>query len=373
MNKINHSKLIRALIMIPVLLLAAATTAADFRTWTYRLEIRFAGYTRPETLTNFPALVVLSPDITGFHYADFASPDGADLRFSRADWKTELNYEIEQWNTNGASYVWVQIPSLVDSNTIIRAFWGKPGVTAPDYTTNGFVWDPDYMGIWHLNDTPDNTAGGIRNSVSNPAHASSYNMEPADLVPGVSGNALDFDGVNEYARATLSAVGLTRLTVSFWAQPDQNTSGQRGLFQWADVISSTGPFFLYVKNTSSTNTRLYVDGSYRITYPIPNQAWSHVAVTLDSSNLWTVWIDGAQAGTWQDDASHMNQAKGTVVWFANGYNGYFDGKLDEIRISGVARSADWIWACSMSQASNTLFNTYGKVVKLSNTTIFKGR
>ena len=35
-----------------------------------------------------------------------------------------LDYEIEAWNSNGTSYVWVRVPELVDSNTCIWATWG---------------------------------------------------------------------------------------------------------------------------------------------------------------------------------------------------------------------------------------------------------
>ena len=39
----------------------------------------------------------------------------------------------------------------------------------------------------------------------------------------------------------------------------------------------------------------------------------------------------------------------------------FNGDMDEVRISSVARSADWIWACWMNTASNDQFAAYGTV------------
>jgi hypothetical protein len=37
---------------------------------------------------------------------------------------------------------------------------------------------------------------------------------------------------------------------------------------------------------------------------------------------------------------------------------YWDGMLDEIRVSTVVRSADWIWAEYMNMASNGAFNAH---------------
>ena len=65
--------------------------------------------------------------------------NGADLRFYDT-LGSELKFEIENWNTNGTSHVWVQVPALTNSGTV-RALWGNPNVTSmPAYTTNGATW-----------------------------------------------------------------------------------------------------------------------------------------------------------------------------------------------------------------------------------------
>src|SRR3989339_499190 len=45
--------------------------AADFSTWQKKLQIRFAGYNKPETLSDFPALVVFSTNTAGLAYNQF--------------------------------------------------------------------------------------------------------------------------------------------------------------------------------------------------------------------------------------------------------------------------------------------------------------
>jgi hypothetical protein len=40
----------------------------------------------------------------------------------------------------------------------------------------------------------------------------------------------------------------------------------------------------------------------------------------------------------------------------------FNGPLDEYRVSTVAVSSNWVWACWLNQASNSVFNCYGRLV-----------
>ena len=41
--------------------------------------------------------------------------------------------------------------------------------------------------------------------------------------------------------------------------------------------------------------------------------------------------------------------------------GYFAGSMDEVRVSGVARSADWVWAEYLNMASKDVVAAYGGV------------
>jgi hypothetical protein len=73
----------------------------------WEMMITFEGYTRSETLTNFPALVVFTNGMSGgtFQYSQFASTNGYDLRFADSTEATNLNYEIEKWDpTDLATY-----------------------------------------------------------------------------------------------------------------------------------------------------------------------------------------------------------------------------------------------------------------------------
>ncbi|MEM7390806.1 MAG: hypothetical protein AAF492_00540, partial [Verrucomicrobiota bacterium] len=106
--------------------------------FSHRAKVTFCGYGQSETLVDFPALVTLSTNIPGFDYSRFASITGGDLRFFDAGLAVELTFEIETWNTNGDSHVWVQVPSIVGSSSCVYAVWGSAAdVVPPAYTMNG--------------------------------------------------------------------------------------------------------------------------------------------------------------------------------------------------------------------------------------------
>ena len=135
-----------------------------FSAWTNRMTVSFSGYNRSETLTNFPVLVVLSTNIPGFSYSQFASTNGYDLRFSASDGVTELNYEIEQWNPGGSSYVWVQAPQL-SIGSYIWTYWGNAGAASgpASHAINGAAWPTNaFASVWHMGQTNalDSTANG---------------------------------------------------------------------------------------------------------------------------------------------------------------------------------------------------------------------
>ncbi|MBU6402225.1 MAG: immunoglobulin domain-containing protein, partial [Verrucomicrobia bacterium] len=66
--------------------------------YAYKLKIGFPGYNKPDSLTNFPALVRLGTNITGFAYQQFALPAGGDLRFTDSSGDRMIPFEIDQWN-----------------------------------------------------------------------------------------------------------------------------------------------------------------------------------------------------------------------------------------------------------------------------------
>ena len=94
-------------------LVAVLLACCAFGAPQYRVKLRASGYTGTETLETFPLLVRISPErIAGFAYADCAA-DGSDISFALED-GTVLAYDVDTWNAEGESLVWVSIPNFKD-------------------------------------------------------------------------------------------------------------------------------------------------------------------------------------------------------------------------------------------------------------------
>ena len=111
--------------VVAAALLPAASLFADTPDWSgfaKSVKVSFSQYAGAAALANFPALVRLSA-ANGFDHSAFRAARGGDLRFSDAGGNL-IPHEIDTWNENGVSLVWVKVP-LLTSDTEIFAYYGS--------------------------------------------------------------------------------------------------------------------------------------------------------------------------------------------------------------------------------------------------------
>jgi hypothetical protein len=326
-----------------------------------RMRIDLPGYTQAETLTNFPVLVVLGTNRGGFAYSQFISDNGWDLRFTASYDVTELPYEIEKWNPNGASYVWVRVPALT-SSAWLTATWGATNrATQPVYTTNGAVWAAGYAGVWHFAETSGAVARDAtvyrRDGILN-------NGQNSDWGIGRAGGGILLEGGNPNSSyvsvgSVGNSVGISgnnTRTIYGWARARSATQQS-----WADVFGFRGgngayPFF----DIEADDGSRYCLHRYGNDWDYMNvdTHWRFFAASHDGSNF-RMYLDGVLVNTINDGP------QSTVDNFGMGHredgNGYFNGYVDEVRVTGAVRSSNWIWACYQTMASNDTFCAYGAV------------
>jgi hypothetical protein len=330
-----------------------------------QMQITFGGYTnRSEVLTNFPVLVVFSNNInnSGFHYGYFATTNGYDLRFG-TDSKpptTGLNYEIESWNPNGASYVWVQVPTVPTNGTgAIWANWGNTSASNQlPCTTNGTTWTNRYAGVWHL---PNGTTLNANDSTANRKNGT---ITSATATNGMSdGGAWLYNGTAYVQVDNITAnLGNSNWSIGEWVRIRNGYSGNHEI--WTKGSTGwTNPADKLARMVSDGTVLFHdYDGAAPVTTrKINDYNWHYVVHTYvkSSSNL-KIYIDGAKDvdttyATDSGDLSYFNIGKGP--------DNEWDGAMDEVRIATDASSDNWIWAEYMNMASNTVFNNYGKMEK----------
>ena len=125
-------------------------------------KITFSGYEGTETLKDFPALIKIPDGLVGLDYADTAE-NGCGIAFFDADGKP-LAHEIDTWNPEGDSYIWVRVPELTKSTTI-TAKWGTHTKKATRVKQQD-VWNEDYLAVWHFSKFRDYVTLDAKNGLA---------------------------------------------------------------------------------------------------------------------------------------------------------------------------------------------------------------
>ena len=156
---------------------------------------------------------------------------------------------------------------------------------------------------------------------------------------GLSQNALNFDGTNDFVQTTYAGVmGTTNRTFEAWIYLSATPTGNK-------CIMDYGRNAIYSRNTFcvDANRRLvYLSGGNNIssnTNAVPIGTWAHVAFVLNSGTGY-FYVNGVQVGTGllpsvntpsgYDNFKIGNRVSGGTI--------PFPGSIDEVRIWGVARS-----------------------------------
>ena len=343
---------------------ALRASAGLFSAWNYYSDLTFSGYTGAETLTNFPVLVSIT-NFSGFAYSQVSNAVGGDLRFTEASGNTELNYEVESWNTNGASYVWVQVPSLA-TNVSIRAYWGQAADAAPAYTTNGATWSNGYVAVWHFAETSGTT---LSDSAGNYPGVAQGGVDLSEA--GRIGSGGRFDGSDDCVALTgMSKIAAqAQLTVSGWARLDALGSGDADDSAIFTTSSSSDPILFWYNYTAVTTGDKAYTFNVGETSSGANRAntgsgiaaalvWQHVVGVMSNTSR-RIYVDGTQRATSTGVAAATGATTaGFLGKWSNSANFSFDGAMDEVRISTLARSADWVKA-EYDTVARAAFASYG--------------
>lgn len=295
--------------------------------WTGRIPLTIDGSQVTAPLTDFPVLVRLtSPALSAS-----AQADGDDIRFTAADGTTPLAHEIESYDSGtGALVAWVRLPAVASGpNTSFYLYFGAPN--APDQSDPETVWATGFDAVWHLARDPGGTAPQLEDATdANRDGLSAGGMGPGDVVAGVSGPALDLDGVDdELSTAPFDPTDIG-LRVSAWVEVDDATVTRTivGSPSFTLGITPGGP------GTYSPTADVVTAGpAYGLAAPPVGAGWHHLVLHWTSNQL-KVYVDGVLA-TQMAGAAPAAAPTGTIALAPDN----LDGRLDEVRISAAVSDA----------------------------------
>ena len=342
---------------------SAPVTQGWIANFQYRKKITFNNSAISENLANFPVPIIFSSSNSDFW--GHVQTSGNDTRFVDADNTTELYYEFEKFNhTSDDMVAWVKVPQIDASSTTdyIWIYYGNSTVNFDSYSSSSSVWDGDYAAVWHLKETSGGS-GAIKDSTSN-ANNGTDAGSPTFGQTGQIGNAISFNGNNQEIQ-TPNSVSLQitgNITVEAWAKSAVSSQygGIAGKMKTSGNGNNTGydiqkfntdnKFRLQTANGGSTTEQTAVSDS---AYTDTN--WHYiVGVRRGTTNY--LYVDGVQQTATGTRAIVDSGLVGSIGRQYSDYNGrWWNGRIDEVRISRISRSANWLKACYQYEVNQSKF------------------
>jgi hypothetical protein len=192
------------------------------------------------------------------------------------------------------------------------------------------LWDGDSVSGTTVYDTWGHNDGILQNG--------------ATAGPGMVGQALCFDGDNDYVVvADDPSLDLDYFAFSAWVHPTMSSSDLEGRYIVDKRDFSRpgypGTFLVYVRGNGEISTTVYLgDGSSYVYHisdvgVVPMNQWSHVYVDWDGSTH-RLYVDGHLVGT--DSGAGVLARNGIPVTFGVRSDlasiSYWKGKLDEVAL-----------------------------------------
>jgi hypothetical protein len=300
---------------------------------------------------NFPVLVRLNSGNFDFSQAQ---PTGVDILITKSD-NTFLPYEIERWDpVTGLAEVWVKVDTVHGGNSTqpLMMYWGNSNAVSQSNPAAVFETAAGFAGVWHLGQP----SGAVVLDAT--ANGNSGTATATTSVSGVVGNAQRFNGTSSIIRASGSASSKLNFpengyySVSAWVRANALDSSYHGIvyksnFQYGLQIrpENTWEFFTFIDKTGWEGSRSMASAN----------VW-HFLTGVRSGTRQYLYVDGTCVDSIVAPMS-SNQSRAYDIQLEIGHcpdgglepDRYFRGIIDEVRISSVANSTDWIELCYMNQ------------------------
>jgi len=332
----------------------------------------------PGNLTNFPVLLTEANLPSEMFDTDGLYPalnGGGDIRFSSdAAGITQLACEVVTFTNDSTSEskaeIWVKIPSIDSTaDTDFYIWYNKAGETQPvesDTFGKHNVWDSNFKFVQHMNQDPSGSSPQMIDSTINSNDGiSDGTMSSEDLVVAKVGNGVQFDGIDDKINCghdpsiqlelgcTLSAI--VKFDMIDVPNAIIDTCNNDSLYQGIDFRMLGVGNLLFISVGDGGGTFSADRRSKTGTTAISQDVYYHVTATITDYTDMEIYIDGTNdGGTYSGtggpisyDSNDLSLGKTTQF--------FLSGILDEVQLSNIVRSADWIKTSYNTQIEPTTF------------------
>jgi len=279
--------------------------------------------------------------------------DAKKLAITSSDGETQQYVEVESWDaTNKEAWLWTKCPTLASGvNTDLYLYYDKDAADNDTYvgeagsTAASNVWDYNFVGVWHMSQSPNGDAtNAIKDSTTNANHLTPVgSMTDADLVDASPGKGIEFDGSNDRAdKSSAAALPSSTLTYEIVAVAEPLAAvPSTGM---AVVNSSSASNFISLQAYNG-HVRSVQDGVLTLsgTTLLAEGVTFYAAFTRLADDERYIFTNGGnKTGNTVSMAYPSSTDRISVGGAGDLTTSYFPGVITEVRISDVVRSDAWI-------------------------------
>ncbi len=327
--------------------------------WDKRIELKIEDYAGDigASVTWFPVTIHLK-DANGDSTKVFleVGANSRKIAITKTDGTTELKGEIEGWNyyagtpANSTAEIHTSADGwTINSNTSIFLYYdndhaNNANIDAINTAAGVAVWDGYFKFVCHMVDATTST---VLDSTSNNNDGTKKGANEPIEATGKVGQAQDFAGDDDYINngnnAVLNITGAITIEACIYPQvlATSDIIVCRGLWQ-------TDGYFLQIGATAN-DLDFSFNQSEAVQYIYSNNAilstnnWYYVAGVRSGASGY-IYLNGADQTLSTD--SIINPTTSARNAYLGVYNSelhnFFDGIIDEVRVSNTNRSAAWI-------------------------------
>jgi len=252
-----------------------------------------------------------------------------------------LFHEIERYdNADGNLVCWVNTPSLSSSNdTVFYLYYGNSDCDSQEYHEQ--VWDSNYKSVWHLAEK----GTGLRfDSTVNDIDANPNGYDGDEGIDNGKISGADyFDGNNDHLRTGYS-FDYDYRTISFWINTEVKPQSDPNAILSQNAYTLT--YGQIYANIQSDGLHAKAGGEGKgeeFIFNINTNSWYMVQLVRDHQ-ITKYYLNGnlIDTGNSGNTGSTSGANPNLVIGASRYYDRLYDGVIDELRVSNIARSLYWI-------------------------------
>jgi len=326
--------------------------------WLYRKAITINHSQVAVDLSNFPVLISNSSDTD---LTAHAQTDGDDILFmNEPGVASKLHHEIEYYDT-GTLVAWVNVTYVSSTqDTVLYMYYGNPSCSSQENISG--VWDANYKGVWHLNETCAGTGGTHVDSTSNDNDGTTSGGVNTNTT-GIIDGADQLDGSDDYVAVphdtSLDIIG--EVTASLWIRPESLPFGDDYPGMISRGSETNRQYWIWgIQNDNDIGGRIgdtfAAPGGAGVTMQENN--WYHIVITGNPTGDIVMYYNGAEVSRVSYGTAPASETTSLYMGYMDTFD-YFPGSIDEVRVSNIERNLNWINTSYRNQHSPTTFYSIG--------------